>query len=199
LLLQFEHGHGDTFMMLRWVPLVRERVGEVRLRVRPELVPVLTGQWRDVDVVSWADDPGEFDRCALSFSLPHLLNLQRLEDVPSAPFLRSLSKFRTLLGNVRVGIRWAGDPAHGGDIDRSTRLPDWAPVLEVQGVTFYSLQLGDAAEQCRYEGTPVRDLAPELTDWSKTAAAMMELELIISVDTSCAHLAGALGRGARGC
>ena|SRR5438093_1594835 len=56
------------------------------------------------------------------------------------------------------------------------------------------LQLGKGAEQLREIGGKIEDLAPELTDWAATAAAMMELDLIISVDSSCAHLAGALGR-----
>jgi hypothetical protein len=87
------------------------------------------------------------------------------------------------------------DTTHTNDGRRSTHLAAWAPVLTVAGVSFYSLQVGGAAgELGAWAGPPIHDLSPELTDWAQTAAAMMQLDLIISVDTSCAHLAGALGR-----
>jgi hypothetical protein len=103
---------------------------------------------------------------------------------------------RPLPGSFRVGLRWAGLPTHLNDGNRSTRLADWAPVLAVPGVTFYSLQLGRdaAAEERAALGEVVHDLGSELTSWSATAGVMAQLHLIISVDTSCAHLAGALGR-----
>jgi hypothetical protein len=99
-----------------------------------------------------------------------------------------------LPGSFRVGIRWAGSPSHIDDLNRSTALEDWLPVLQVPGVTFYSLQLDDSFDRRTGLDVRVTDLSSELTSWNLTAAAMMELDLIISVDTSCAHLAGALGR-----
>lgn len=194
LLLHVEHGHGDAFMMVRWVPQILARVGALTLAVRAPLVPILAGQWPGVDVITWDDPPGKFERCALSYNLPTLFETQRAQDVPPAPYLRALRSFRPLAGDVRVGIRWAGDPAHSMDLTRSTALEAWGPVLAVPGVTFYSLQLGRGSEELRAVGTAIEDLGPELTNWSRTAAAMIELDLVISVDTSCAHLAGALGR-----
>jgi tetratricopeptide (TPR) repeat protein len=194
LLLHVENGHGDAFMVLRWVPRVLERVGALRLRVRPQLVPLLAGQWEGVEVVTWQDDPGEFECCTLSFSLPTLFGVEHQQDVSSPPYLRALKPFRLLEGAFRVGLRWAGDRAHTDDLQRSTSLVDWAPVLAVPGVTFYSLQLDTACHELQECGVPIHDLAPELTDWERTAAAMEQLDLIITVDTSVAHLAGALGR-----
>jgi hypothetical protein len=194
LLLHVENGHGDAFMILRWVPRVLERVGTLRLQVRPQLVPLLAGQWEGVEVITWQDDPGEFECCTLSFSLPTLFGVEKEQDVSAPPYLRALKPFRPLEGAFRVGLRWAGSPSHTDDLQRSTSLTDWASVLTVPGVTFYSLQLQKAGAQLQACGVPIHDLTPELTDWERTAAAMEQLDLIISVDTSVAHLAGALGR-----
>jgi hypothetical protein len=152
-----------------------------------------------VDVVTWEEDPGAFDACALSSGLPFLRGAADRDDVRAAPYLRSVEEFRPLPGDFRVGIRWAGYPGLPLDRDRSTELPDWAAVLETPGVSFYSLQKDDRREDDRRSPGPmldprITDLGPELTTWSKTAAAMMQMDLIISVDTSVAHLAGALGR-----
>jgi hypothetical protein len=194
LVLHLEHGHGDGFMMLRWVRAVRQRVGALCLRVRPELLPVLQGQWSDVELVSWSDDLPECEYVVASYNLPHLFGASTPEDMTFPPYLQARETFRPLAGDFRVGLRWAGLPWNDSDHRRSTQLRSWEAVLQVPGVTFHSLQLNDGAEPIRHIDPRIHDLAPELTDWAQTAAAMMELDLIISVDTSCAHLAGALGR-----
>jgi hypothetical protein len=194
LLLHCEDGYGDAFMMVRWIRAVRELVGPFRLRVKPGLVDLMTGQWPGVDVISWDDDLGEFDLYGLTYDLPAIFGVEQPEDVRAEPYLRALQPFRRLPGAFRVGIRWAGSPTHIDDLNRSTALEDWLPVLQVPGVTFYSLQLDDSFDRRAGLGAQVNDLSAELTSWSATAAAMAELDLIISVDTSCAHLAGALGR-----
>ena len=140
---------------------------------------------------------GEFDRCALSYNLPAIFGLESADQLPPAPHLRGHMAFRPLAGNPRVGIRWAGNPTHTMDLTRSTRLEAWAPVLTVPDVRFYSLQLGRGSDELSEVNAVfenIEDLGPELTDWSCTAGAMAQLDLVISVDTSCAHLAGALGR-----
>jgi hypothetical protein len=180
--------------MVRWIRAVRELVGPFRLRVKPGLVDLMTGQWPGVDVISWDDDLGEFDLYGLTYDLPAIFGVEQPEDVRAEPYLRALQPFRRLPGAFRVGIRWAGSPTHIDDLNRSTALEDWLPVLQVPGVTFYSLQLDDSFDRRAGLGAQVNDLSAELTSWSATAAAMAELDLIISVDTSCAHLAGALGR-----
>ena len=194
VLLYMEHGHGDTLQMLRWVPEVRDRVGGLTLRVRPEMVPLLAKQWEGVEVTSHLEAPGDFDQCVLSYSLPAIFGVEHPDHVARPPYLRPPGTFRRLPGAFRVGLRWAGDRAHTYDLLRSTSLADWAPLLDVPGVTFYSLQVGRGSEQLGPFADRIQDLAPELTDWAQTAAAMADLDLVISVDTSCSHLAGALGR-----
>lgn len=96
---------------------------------------------------------------------------------------------------LKVGIAWAGRPEYFNDRNRSCRLADFAPLAAVEGVELYSLQKGGAAAQIA-ENTafPITDLAPELNDFTDTAAALANLDLVISVDTVIVHLAGALGR-----
>jgi tetratricopeptide (TPR) repeat protein len=100
----------------------------------------------------------------------------------------------------RVGLVWAGNPRHENDANRSMPVPALAPVLRRAGIALFSLQVGASAADRAWLGrqiqgkTPVRDLAPDLRDFADTAAVLGHLDLVISVDTAVAHLAGALGR-----
>jgi hypothetical protein len=112
---------------------------------------------------------------------------------------------RRLAGSagLRVGLVWAGAPrldqptAAAVDRRRSMPLPTLAPLAAIPDVTFYSLQKGRAAEQgatLAWPGGPMVDHAAELSDFAQTAALVANLDLVISVDTAVAHLAGALGK-----
>jgi hypothetical protein len=99
-------------------------------------------------------------------------------------------------GERRIGIVWAGRAEYLNDRRRSTRLAEWAPVLAVPGVRWFSLQKGPAVAQIAEMGASaaITDLSDELHTFADTAAAMAALDLIITVDTAATHLAGALGR-----
>ena len=99
-------------------------------------------------------------------------------------------------GRLKVGIAWAGRPGHERDAYRSIKLRSLLPVCEIEGIELYSLQKGEGAAQLQTLGVDVEivDLQEELTDFAETAAAISLLDLVISVDTSIAHLAGALGK-----
>jgi hypothetical protein len=97
---------------------------------------------------------------------------------------------------LKVGLVWAGRPEHQNDHNRSCRLDTFLPLSRVPGVRLYSLQKGPAESQIA--DSALRDaivhLGPELLDFSDTAAALAHLDLLVSVDTSVAHLAGAMAR-----
>jgi hypothetical protein len=97
---------------------------------------------------------------------------------------------------LRIGIAWAGSAKHLGDKRRSARLSDFAPLSEVDGVKLFSIQKGPPSAQLaeRPTGMNVVDLSTELNDFSDTAAAISALDLVIAVDTSVVHLAGAMGK-----
>ncbi len=96
---------------------------------------------------------------------------------------------------LKIGIAWQGDPVHGGDRKRSVPLIRFAPLASMAGVRLFSLQHGPGIEQLGEveDGLPVTDLGSRFANFQDAAAAMMNLDLVITVDTAVAHCAGALG------
>jgi ADP-heptose:LPS heptosyltransferase len=152
------------------------------------------------------DDQGPlppFDVHYPLLSLPLVLQTT-LETIPChVPYVRadaqSIAKWRQKLadgsGRLKVGLAWAGNRKQANDYNRSMTLADMALLGQVAGVDFYSLQKGEAAQQAANDA-PIQivDWTTELGDFADTAAFIQNLDLVISVDTSVAHLAGALGK-----
>lgn len=132
-------------------------------------------------------------------SLPRIAGTT-LGTVPAAvPYLKAPEGARRPLlapagGRRRVGIVWAGNPKHGKDRARSCPLGHFAALARRDDVALYSLQVGPQAAELASLDAPIGDLAPGLTDFADTAAALDALDLVITVDTAVAHLAGALAR-----
>jgi hypothetical protein len=135
-------------------------------------------------------------------SLPRLFNTE-LESVPQhVPYLhadmeQSAQWQQRLAGNkFKVGLVWAGNPGHWQDRLRSMALATLAPLSKVQNICYYSLQKGPAAAEAATPpaGMPLIDLASQLDDFATTAAVIANLDLVITVDTAVAHLAGAMGK-----
>jgi hypothetical protein len=99
-------------------------------------------------------------------------------------------------GYRRIGIAWAGRPTHNNDFNRSATLDAFAPLAALPGVVLVSLQKGDGQSQIgRYfAGAPLLNLGPALADYEDTMAVIEHLDLVVTVDTSVAHVAGAMGR-----
>ena len=202
ILLYAEQGLGDTMQFVRYVPLVAERGGEVVLEVQPALHDLLA----NTDVASRVIPRGEalpefMWQCPL-MSLPLALGTE-LETIPArvpyiVPDAARVETWRERLqGNTRrVGLAWAGNPAHPRDRLRSIALEQLVPLLNVVGTTFYSLQFGSGAEQMKRMPPDVQliDLGDELKDFANVAAIVANLDLVISIDSAIAHLAGALGK-----
>ena len=203
VLIHTEQGFGDTLQFLRYVPLVAARVGRVILECPEKLVRLVvqSGGWNADIVVRGTGALPLFDRHIPMLSLP--LALGHFEPLPmEAPYLRADSGMRAAwrerIGSSsdrRVGLAWAGSPEHRQDARRSIAEEKLLPLLHMPDVRFFSLQAGPrgALPQVLADAG-VTDLRPHLTDFADTAALMAELDLIITVDTSVAHLAGALGR-----
>ena len=137
--------------------------------------------------------------CYLPFmSLPHVLGT-RLETIPAPiPYLKPPEGTPPFVfsSELKVGLVWRGNPKHEADDKRSVTLELLAPLLAVPGVSWFSLQVGDVSaerEASPFAGRMI-DLAPQLRDFGATASAVSALDLVISVDTAVAHLAGALGK-----
>ncbi|MBF0126380.1 MAG: glycosyltransferase family protein [Magnetococcales bacterium] len=215
LLLVGEQGMGDQIQFCRFAPLLKARgVRRLTLVCPPALLPLfasLEGVDRVVDEDRLATVAPQ-DYWALLHSIPHLAGTGIPSRLPYlAPPAGRLQAWRERLAparGMRVGVVWKGDPSHGNDAHRS--LPDLtvlAPLWRVPGVTMISLQKGRGEEEARHPppGQPVTHLGEALTDWGESAAAVMALDLLISIDSAVAHLAGALGKRcwvmlpARGC
>ncbi len=201
ILLHSEQGFGDTIQFCRYLPQVAARGARVLMEVEEPLCELMTGLAGTIKIIAKGDPLPHFDfHCPLP-SLP-LAFKTRLETIPShAPYLRvprqALKDWEGLLGakrSPRIGLAWAGNAKHVRDLQRSIRLHDLLPLLEIDA-TFVSLQkeirAGDAQMLAAHK---VRQFAHELGDFSDTAALISQLDLVITVDTSVAHLAGALGK-----
>lgn len=197
ILLHAEQGLGDTLQFARFASIAKDRGGIVILECHSTLVRLLRSLRGVDEVVARGCDLPEFDCHAPLLSLPAILGTLPVE-VPYIATDKALSnrwreRVRTGAdGLFRIGLAWAGDRRHGNDRHRSM-APEYLKGLSgLESVRFFSLQKDHA---------PVPGLLPhldpinmELTDFADTAAIMHHLDLIISVDTSVAHLAGALAR-----
>jgi len=202
ILLHAEQGFGDTIQFVRYVPLVARRGARVILEVQPALKELLGGIDGATSLVANGEKLPPFElRCPL-MSLP-LAFATNLATIPADfPYLRAaperVAKWRELLpnsGRLRVGVCWAGSSAHLNDHNRSIPLERFAAILSVPHVDFVSLQTEvDDAHVAVLRQHGVAELARHVQDFADTAAVVATLDLIIAVDTSVAHLAGALGK-----
>lgn len=203
ILLHAEQGLGDSIQFLRYVPMVAARAREVLLSVQPALAPLLGALAPNCRLLRPEETPPTDFECPL-LSLPHAFRTS-LHDVPAeVPYLHAdparVQSWRERLpgdGRPRVGIAWSGNALHSNDRNRSIALQDFAAIATPQ-VQFVALQPqvreNDRAALSDWPG--LFDAGPRLGDFADTAALMMVLDLVITVDTSVAHLAGALARPA---
>jgi hypothetical protein len=208
ILLHGEQGFGDHLQFVRYAPLVAARAGRVTLLTEPPLVRLFQSI-PEVEVLDALPVDAAFDVHAPLMDLPRLF-VTTLGTVPGdTPYLAAERAdvamwARRLAGQrgLTVGLVWAGDTHKGRpagaavDRRRSLRLAQFAPLADVENVTFYSLQKGEPAAQALDPppGLQLVDVTDELHDFSDTAALIANLDLVIAVDTAVAHLAGALGK-----
>lgn len=198
ILLHAEQGDGDSIQFVRYVREVAGLGGHLILECQPSL-KLLFSQVPGIDVlVGKGDEIPEFDVHASLLSLPHILGTA-LETIPaSVPYLHVNGDLEDTLPldpeRRNIGIVWAGSPVHRKDRDRSTQVERFVELSSVPDVALYSLQLGDRRSDLRNVGSKIIDLGDHLADYSRTAAVIDQLDLVITVDTSVAHLAGAMGK-----
>ena len=191
-------GFGDQIQLVRYAPLLAERAARVYLIVGWPLVRLFCGM-KGVSGVASAYGPESLHFVPVTdASLPHLLGAG-IENIPAAPYLRArpdeIERWRCRLpvASLRVGLVWRGSTLTPRDPVRSLpSLATLAPVLQVPGVAFVSLQKGAGEDESR--AAPLTHLGSDVADFADTAAILEQLDLLISVDTGTAHLAGALGK-----
>jgi Tfp pilus assembly protein PilF len=205
ILVYAEQGLGDTIQFARYLPMLVERGATVIFECHAELHPLL----RDFPGVSQCVPRGQalpdFDYHVALLSLP-LSFATTAQTIPTpreggylkADAAKTQAWKQRLAGDgarLRVGITWGGDPTNKMESTRSCALSTYAPLAGLEGVVFYSLQKGPSAAQAKNPppGMTLVEYSDEFRDFSDTAALAANLDLVISVDTAVAHLAGALG------
>jgi tetratricopeptide (TPR) repeat protein len=202
ILVHAEQGLGDTLQFVRYVALLSARDAVVYVEVQPALKSLLTSLEGATKVFAQGEPLPEFDfQCPL-LSLPLAFDTG-LSTIPApvgyvrAPADRS-ALWRARLGGAGplVGIVWSGNPNHENDHNRSLRLAEFSRIFSAAEIRFVSLQKQPALleEAALSAQANVSNIAPQLTDFADTAAVIANLDAVIAVDTSVAHLAGALGK-----
>lgn len=200
ILLHSDQGMGDAIFFCRYVPLLAARGARVIVEVEEPLRALMSGLAGVAQCVSRTEPAPDFDlHCPMS-SLP-LAFETRLATIPgTTPYLGVPERGREWEARLpphdrpRIGLAWSGNPRHSNDHSRSIALNAMAPLFDLPA-RFVSLQTDvrpDDAVTLRAERR-VLDLAPRMTNFADTAALISQLDLVVSVDTSVAHLAGALG------
>ncbi|MCC6928892.1 MAG: tetratricopeptide repeat protein [Gemmatimonadaceae bacterium] len=202
ILLHSEQGIGDAIQFIRYARLLKAQgARRVYLECPYPIVPLLSGVAGVDGVIARGVTLPSYDVHANLMSLPALLGTT-LASVPArVPYIPVEPRAaRDLVavepGELAVGFVWAGNPVHARDFLRSAPLDAFRALAATPGARFFSLQKGEAAERelAAHPIDGVVNLAPHLNDFRDTAAVIDALDLVITVDTSVAHLAGALGK-----
>lgn len=195
LLVRAEQGFGDTIMLARFLPDLAVRAARVTLACPPTLFPLFAGMGIGLHPLDATPD-AECDLAIDQMSLPHVLDLTEVTIPRATGYLTAdpvrAARWRAALpatpGRRRIGLVWAGNPAHGNDHRRSLPPRALAPLIEIPGLDFVGLQFG--TRQGEY---PIPNLSASIGDYGDTAAILAHLDAVVTVDTSVAHLAGAMG------
>lgn len=202
-----EQGLGDTLQFVRYLPMVKARCGAVILETRKSLIGLLSGFPGIDNLVERSTDGNPavvYDYYVPLLSLPGIFKTS-VGSIPNqVPYLKANPhkvefwghRLKNNAARLKVGVVWAGRPLHTNDRNRSCRLDQFSKLTEIPGVRLYGLQKGPAAEQANRISFSQKfvNLGEEFDDFSDTAAAVACLDLVITVDTSVAHLAGAMAK-----
>ncbi|HMK49340.1 MAG TPA: glycosyltransferase family 9 protein, partial [Thermodesulfovibrionales bacterium] len=204
VLLHSEQGFGDTIQFARYAPLVADLGATVIIECQRELVSLLRSVKGVHTVIARDDEAPPFDIHCPLLSLPSVFGT-KLETIPGkVPYISAdqaaiqlwRDKIISAPAAPRIGLAWSGNPKKPTDRFRSCPLDAFIPLSGVGDITFFSLQKGAAARQAGTlsEDLKILDYTDKINDFSDTAALVQNLDLVITVDTAVAHLAGALGK-----
>ena len=196
ILLFPEQGMGDSIQFIRYVRLLSGRGANVHcccLRPLFNLFQTIEGA---AGVHEIGEDIPYVDYQISMMELPRLLRTD-LHNIPLADgYLKAPATDFSRPDRLSVGIVWQGNPSHERDTLRSIDLRELAPFFDIEGVSFFSLQMGGAEAKISELNLQehIKDMSGQLTDFAATAGIIAQLDLVISIDTSVAHVAGAIGQ-----
>jgi len=200
--LYWEQGLGDTVQFCRYAGLVQARGARVVMSVQDPLVRLLRQLEPRIEIMGADQEPAAFDLHCPLMSLP-LAFATTLETIPSAPrYLAAIPELKAQWAarlprgsRPRIGLAWSGSPAHPNDHNRSMQPGQLQPLLSFDADWFCLQKEFRAGDAAAFRGCPrIAFLNEGVQDFADTAAVIDQLDLVIAVDTSVAHLAGALGK-----
>lgn len=204
LYVYYEGGFGDVIMFSRYLPLLKNKCKKIIFRPQVGIIDLFKENPLDVEILDTKipESELEFDFHTPIMSLPYLLKLNIEEDIPfkegylkANPDKVKIYKNKFFNNeNFKIGIKWQGNTIY--DTTRSISFDLFSNLLNLGKVKFYSLQKGKGEEQLKNatNKSKIVDLGPTFNDFSDTAAAIENLDLVICNDTSVAHLAAAMGK-----
>ena len=200
IVIHAEQGYGDTIQAARYLPLLEQQGSQLIVACQPPLVRLLSSVSRTIQVLPFGSELPTADYHLPLFSLPGLFSPDITAIPSSYPYLQPpverLQHWSALCeetaAGYRVGLAWSGKPVP--DPGRSIPPQLLAPLAQVTDISWFSLLVAD---QPRQSGVrlpfPMQDFSGQISDFADTAALISHLDLVISIDTAVAHLAGALG------
>jgi Flp pilus assembly protein TadD len=203
LFIHVEQGFGDMIQIVRYIPMVADRGGKVILQCQKELLSLIKNVEGVEHIIALQEPLPVFDIHCPLLCIPMIFDTD-LDTIPAKiPYIKAedllVKRWRDRLGRssaVKVGLIWQGNPVHKRDRERSIAFEKLVALADIKGISFYSLQKEEGSGESRNPscGLKLIDFMDEVQDFSDTAALIENLDLVISVDTSVAHLAGAMGK-----
>jgi hypothetical protein len=192
IIIAHEQGFGDSLQFCRFIPHIKAK--RVLWSGPDSLTPLITENVR-VDGIVPEAGPFEADFYASPMSACGVLGVD-YDGIDGSAYIDADKLALPDRGKVKVGLAWRGSSGYARDKDRSLRIENYTPFFEIPGLAFYSLQVGEFADDVHDAGLTgfVADLTPMIKDWRDTARAIAAMDVVVTCDTSTAHLAGALGK-----
>lgn len=202
LFVYYEAGLGDSIMYARYLPLLKEKFAKVVFKPQSGFVNLFKDSDLGAEIIDLPIQDMDFDFHIPLMSVPFVLQLNTEADIPFADkFLKTnphrVGEFKEKYFNndkFKIGIKWQGNPAY--DKQRIIPIEAFSEIFKLPNTQFYSLQKDDGAQELKkiQKDINIIDLGPSFNNFTDTAAAMENLDLVICNDTSVAHLVGALGK-----
>lgn len=196
MVLTHEQGFGDTLQFIRFAPLLRERCDRLVFSGPESLAPLIAEQFPDTfdDVINEVG-PFEADYVTSPMAACALMGIE-YKDVNGLAYMTSAPVSLPKRGRLKVGLSWKGSPGYLNDALRSASLSDFAPLFDLPGAAFYSLQVRPGPDEISALGLDgfIADLGSTFGDWRDTAAAIAAMDVVVATDSANAHMAGALGK-----
>lgn len=200
LLLISEQGMGDNIQFIRYAAELQDRGATIIVATHDPLIELFKSVKGVSHVMKAIPEPKYFYRYCSLMSLPYVLGTDENSIPGKVPYLRApqerVADWRARLSRydgLRVGLCWRGNPHHTNDLFRSSSLQQMLPLLDIEGARFFCLSKA-LPEHERDLPDGIINIGKEFNDFTDVAAVMESLDLVVTVDTSICHLAGALGR-----